>query len=488
MLHVRSFFGHAASPSPETPPLSVVASEAAKGKRLSLYNYAAGFAFADAMTLIIVGVVLSGAVSGARSSGDALAGWQFWAIGFALCTHFAMARILNVYSTTTILAGRKVVRRLLVSFVLSFAFMLTIAVATKTSESYSRLWFFSWFFISVCIVLLVRIGIVEYVRRLMKNGAYVYKAMSIGVFCDPIRSTEIRRQSNNEVHVATSLQLQALDELASLSDSIAQNEIDRVYVAAPWAEIPVVLSNLHLLRHLSTRVFVLPGDRHARLDLHGLSFLGDRPLFCALEEPIHGWGLWLKRMEDIVVAAFAIVVLSPVLLLTALAIRLDSPGPIFFRQVRAGFNGKTFLLWKFRTMFAEATDPHAKVQTIKNDPRVTRIGRFLRRMSIDELPQLFNVIEGTMSLVGPRPHALLTKTQGKNLEELVDYYAVRHRVRPGMTGWAQVHGFRGELDSVDKLQSRVDYDLDYINRWTIWLDLKILFRTASLVLRDCRAY
>jgi polysaccharide biosynthesis protein PslA len=243
-----------------------------------------------------------------------------------------------------------------------------------------------------------------------------------------------------------------------------------------------------LLRHLSTRVFVLPGDRHARLDLHGLSFLGDRPLFCALEEPIHGWGLWLKRMEDIVVAAFAIVVLSPVLLLTALAIRLDSPGPIFFRQVRAGFNGKTFLLWKFRTMFAEATDPHAKVQTIKNDPRVTRIGRFLRRMSIDELPQLFNVIEGTMSLVGPRPHALLTKTQGKNLEELVDYYAVRHRVRPGMTGWAQVHGFRGELDSVDKLQSRVDYDLDYINRWTIWLDLKILFKTAALVLRDCRAY
>jgi lipopolysaccharide/colanic/teichoic acid biosynthesis glycosyltransferase len=139
-------------------------------------------------------------------------------------------------------------------------------------------------------------------------------------------------------------------------------------------------------------------------------------------------------------------------------------------------------------MFVEKTDPHASVQTSRADPRVTCIGRLIRRSSIDELPQLLNVILGDMSIVGPRPHALSTKTDGRSLDELVDYYAVRHRVKPGMTGWAQVQGFRGELDTLDKLRNRVDCDLYYIDNWTLLLDIGIIFRTMMMVLHDSRAY
>jgi exopolysaccharide biosynthesis polyprenyl glycosylphosphotransferase len=206
-------------------------------------------------------------------------------------------------------------------------------------------------------------------------------------------------------------------------------------------------------------------------------------------EGIHeGWSLWFKRAEDLTIAVLALLVLSPALALIALAIRIDSPGPIFFRQVRIGFNGRTFRLRKFRSMFVEMTDHHAQTQTRKGDPRVTCVGRFIRSTSLDELPQLLNVIEGSMSIVGPRPHALATQTGGRNIDELVDCYAVRHRVKPGITGWAQIQGFRGELDNVEKLRNRVDYDLAYIDKWTIWLDLEIIFRTIKLIFNDKRAY
>ena len=200
--------------------------------------------------------------------------------------------------------------------------------------------------------------------------------------------------------------------------------------------------------------------------------------------PITGWKLWLKRNEDIAVAALVLTLLSPVLLLAALMIRLDSDGPILFRQRRVGFNGSIFEILKFRTMYFHHTDPDAACQTAKGDPRVTRVGRVLRRTSLDELPQLINVLQGTMSIVGPRPHALQTKTEGKSLEELVEHYAARHRVKPGITGLAQVHGLRGELDNVEKLRRRLNYDIEYIDKWSIWVDLKILLKTLPLVFYD----
>jgi lipopolysaccharide/colanic/teichoic acid biosynthesis glycosyltransferase len=169
-------------------------------------------------------------------------------------------------------------------------------------------------------------------------------------------------------------------------------------------------------------------------------------------------------------------------------IKLDSPGPVLFAQQRRGLNSRLFRVYKFRTMYHDMADADCRQQTLRDDPRVTRIGRILRATSLDELPQLFNVLNGDMSLVGPRPHAVATKAAGQLFEDVVREYAARYRVKPGITGWAQVNGWRGETDTVEKIEKRVEFDIYYIENWSIGLDLWILIRTAFLVFRDPRAY
>ena len=187
-------------------------------------------------------------------------------------------------------------------------------------------------------------------------------------------------------------------------------------------------------------------------------------------------------------ALFSVALFALPMAAIALAIKFDSPGPILFKQNRLGFNDTPFELWKFRTMHADMEDPDCIVQATRDDPRVTRLGRFLRRTSLDELPQLFNVLRGDMSIVGPRPHAAGTKAQGHLFDEIVDRYAARHRVKPGITGWAQVNGWRGETDTVDKIQKRVEHDLYYIDNWSVWLDFLIIAKTVMVLFRGEKAY
>jgi exopolysaccharide biosynthesis polyprenyl glycosylphosphotransferase len=183
-----------------------------------------------------------------------------------------------------------------------------------------------------------------------------------------------------------------------------------------------------------------------------------------------------------------LVAAAPVLLLIAAAIKLDSPGPALFKQRRYGFNHRLIGVWKFRTMHVEYQDEDAVQLTTRNDPRVTRVGAFLRRTSLDELPQLFNVLAGEMSLVGPRPHALQAKAAGKLYEEAVAQYAARHKVKPGITGWAQVNGWRGETDTEEKIRRRIDHDLYYINNWSLLFDFKILVLTVPAVILGRNSY
>lgn len=174
--------------------------------------------------------------------------------------------------------------------------------------------------------------------------------------------------------------------------------------------------------------------------------------------------------------------------LDALAIRLDSKGPVLFRQKRYGYNNRLIWVFKFRSMYTERTDANAERQTTRDDDRITRVGRFIRKTSIDELPQLFNVLAGSMSMVGPRPHATATKAAGIPFEEAVSEYSSRHRVKPGITGWAQINGYRGETDTLHKIKKRVEYDLEYIAKWSVWFDLYILFRTVPAVLLTKEVY
>jgi exopolysaccharide biosynthesis polyprenyl glycosylphosphotransferase len=219
------------------------------------------------------------------------------------------------------------------------------------------------------------------------------------------------------------------------------------------------------------------------------SYVGDVAVFDVADRPISDWNLIFKWVFDKVVAATALVLLSPIMLATAIAIKLESKGPVFFTQNRHGFNNELIKICKFRSMHTDMADTTAAKLVTKNDPRVTTVGKLIRKASIDELPQLFNVLKGELSVVGPRPHALQAKADNKLYCEAVDGYFARHRVKPGMTGWAQVNGWRGETDTIDKIMQRVSHDLYYIEHWSILLDLYIVALTPiSLVSKNENAY
>lgn len=204
--------------------------------------------------------------------------------------------------------------------------------------------------------------------------------------------------------------------------------------------------------------------------------------------PLSAGQALIKRIEDLIVGSLALVFTLPLMVAAAILIKLDSPGPVLFRQQRVGFHDKTFPVFKFRTMYHDMADHGSVRQTSRRDSRVTRVGRFLRKTSIDELPQLFNVLRGEMSVIGPRPHALNMTAAGLPLHEVLDDYTSRHRIKPGITGWAQINGCRGEIDSEEKLRKRIMLDSYYIESWSLALDAWILIRTAVLVAIDRQAY
>ena len=216
--------------------------------------------------------------------------------------------------------------------------------------------------------------------------------------------------------------------------------------------------------------------------------LRNLPLLSVFDRPLTGWASFLKSAMDRSLAALLIVLPSPVLALTALAVRLDSKGPVLFKQRRYGFNNELIEIFKFRSMHVDLGDAHAVRLVTRGDPRVTPVGRFIRKMSLDELPQFFNVLSGQLSLVGPRPHATQAKAQEALYEQVVDGYFARHRVKPGITGWAQINGWRGETDTDEKIQRRVEHDFYYIENWSVLLDLYIVARTPFALLKTENAY
>jgi putative colanic acid biosysnthesis UDP-glucose lipid carrier transferase len=215
-----------------------------------------------------------------------------------------------------------------------------------------------------------------------------------------------------------------------------------------------------------------------------LSDMNGVPVVGICNTPFTGTNSLVKRISDIVLASLILLLISPLLLLIGLGVKLSSPGPAIFKQRRNGLDGGEIIVWKFRSMTTQ--DNGAQVQQAqRNDPRVTPFGAFLRRTSLDELPQFINVLQGTMSIVGPRPHAV---AHNEKYRELIKAYMVRHKVKPGITGWAQIHGLRGETETVDKMAARVEYDLEYLRNWSLGLDLQIVARTVKLVFLDRKAF
>jgi len=275
-----------------------------------------------------------------------------------------------------------------------------------------------------------------------------------------------------------------LGGLTDVADYVRAHSIREVYITLPLGSQPRIVELLERVQGTTASLFFVP-------DVFGISIIQGRlqdmngvPVVGICETPFTGTNELVKRISDVVLATFILLLISPVMIAIAIGVKLSSPGPAIFRQRRNGLDGEEIIVYKFRSM---TTQDNGSVvsQATRHDPRITRFGAFLRRTSLDELPQFINVLQGHMSIVGPRPHAVAHNEQYR---QIIKAYMVRHKVKPGITGWAQVNGHRGETDTLDKMKSRVEYDLEYLRNWSLGLDLQIIVRTIRLVFFDRNAY
>ncbi len=392
--------------------------------------------------------------------------------------------------------------RILLSWCGVFALMAVAGFFLKNSADFSRVWFAGWFASGLVAIVILRLSLAKLIRRWARNGTMERRAVIVGGGESAealIRSVE--RQPGNDIRicgifddrddmrsppiVAGYPKLGTIQELIKFA-RIAR--IDMLIVSLPLTAEERVLS-------LLKKIWVLPVDirlsAHAnqlRLHRRAYSFIGSVAMLDIFDKPINEWDSVAKRIFDIVFSILGIVLLSPVMLATAIAIKLESKGPVIFKQKRHGFNNEIVNVFKFRSMYSDQCDPSARNAVTKNDPRVTRVGRFIRKTSIDELPQFFNSLRGDLSLVGPRPHAISARSHDLLYHEVVDGYFARHRVKPGVTGWAQINGWRGEIDCDDKIKMRTEFDLYYIENWSLWFDLKIVLLTPIRLMNTENAY
>ena len=272
--------------------------------------------------------------------------------------------------------------------------------------------------------------------------------------------------------------------LRELPEYVKRHRVQLIYLSLPMSSSPRILQVLDDLKDTTASIYFVPDMFITDLIQGRSDKVGGVTVISVCDTPFRGWAGVRKRGSDVLLAALILVLIAPLRGLVALAVRLDSSGPVIFRQRRYGLDGQQIWVYKFRSMrVTEDGDQIRQVQ--RDDDRVTRVGAFLRRTSLDELPQFINVLQGRMSIVGPRPHAV---AHNELYRKLIKGYMVRHKVRPGVTGWAQVNGQRGETDTLAKMQARIDLDLDYLRHWSLWLDLRIIARTVALVFKDVRAY
>lgn len=395
----------------------------------------------------------------------------------------------------------QLIRQVLLSWILVVAILVMLAFFTKTSDHYSRRVIISWLFLVPLALIFIRLqvylglrwlresgrnnrtaiiaGAGELGRRLAKNVIETgWLGMRLHGFFDDAKygqMVEISPATQDYPIIGT------LDDIVSY---VKENQIDMVYLALPLraeARIKKVVADLQDTTasvYYVPDIFVFSLMQACFTELHGI------PLISIWETPFLGVNGWLKRLEDIVLASIILVLISPLLLLIALGVKLSSPGPVIFKQRRYGLNGSEILVYKFRTMTVCEDGPNIP-QACQNDTRVTPFGHFLRRTSLDELPQFFNVLMGSMSIVGPRPHAV---AHNEYYRQRIPGYMLRHKVRPGITGWAQINGWRGETETLEKMEKRIEFDLDYLRCWSLWLDLKIIWLTIFRGFTGSRAY
>jgi Undecaprenyl-phosphate glucose phosphotransferase len=410
----------------------------------------------------------------------------------------------DIYEVQVFRGQLRQMTRMISSWASVFLLFIGASFFAKLGSEVSRLWLSAFFFLGLAALGAERLFLRAMVRGWARQGRLDRRTIIVGSDQNGERLVEaLKAQNDSDIHI-----LGVFDDrndnraLETCAGSPKLGKVDDIVEFARRTRIDLVLFALPIsaetrILEMLKKLWVLPVD--IRLSAHtnklrfrprSYSYLGEVPTLDVLKSPITDWDLVMKWLFDQVVGAIVLLLALPVMAAIAVAIKLDSPGPALFRQKRFGFNNERIDVFKFRSLYHDQADPLASKSVTKNDKRVTRVGRFIRKTSLDELPQLFNVVfKGNLSLVGPRPHAVQGKLQSRLFDEAVDGYFARHRVKPGITGWAQINGWRGEVDSEEKIQKRVEFDLYYIENWSVLFDLYILLKTPlALVTKHENAY
>ena len=396
-------------------------------------------------------------------------------VGLAVVTLLLVSEVMRTYAAEHMATPGGATMRWIVAWSITVTLVLCYLFFSKTGEEFSRLWMAYWYATALILVVPARALLARWGRRMIREGV-------IGEYVALIGTAENVWMARRALEEKVQLGLVILDrrrEVEPIDDTMDETlaHVDSVILAVDHTDQARVASWQSLCRRMTLDLSLAPQLTPSLLDFEPHQ-IGGLPVWRLSTKPLSESALLAKRLEDLVLGSLLLLAAAPIMAVIALAIRLDSPGPVLFRQMRHGFNNSTFTVFKFRSMSMEHGTAQDVPQATPKDPRVTRVGWLLRRTSLDELPQLFNVLRGDMSLVGPRPHAVPhNHLFGHQIE---DYFR-RHRLKPGITGWAQVNALRGETQSIDKMRARVEHDLYYIDNWSLWLDFKILVRTVMVM-------
>jgi Undecaprenyl-phosphate glucose phosphotransferase len=423
----------------------------------------------------------------------------------SICVGAALVLALQTADCYTIPALRARTRplpKVLLTWTLVFGAMVAIVAIVSPVDTAQLRSYLSWFILGGVFLLASRFLLAYGIRNWARNGIMERRAVLVGggqPAKDFIRLLE--QQPDNDIRIcgifddrgdkrspAMVAGYPKLGTIGELVEFARLTRIDMLIIALPLSAEARILQLLKKLWVLPVDIRLAAHSNRLRFRPRAYSHVGSVPMLDIFNKPIRDWDSVAKRCFDIFFAVLALLVLWPIMLATAVAIKATSQGPVFFMQKRHGFNNEVINVFKFRSMYTNLSVPTGKAAVTKGDPRVTPVGRFIRKTSIDELPQLFNVLLGNLSLVGPRPHAVLAQARDRAFGDVVEGYFARHRVKPGVTGWAQINGWRGEVDNDDKIKFRTAYDLYYIENWSLWFDLKILFLTPFRLFNTENAY
>ncbi len=412
----------------------------------------------------------------------------------ACITLFFVGELFGIYKPGRGRSADSEVGLAAAAWTVTFVLLMLIGLFTRSIETFARSSLVAWFFVGGLFVLTMHMCLRSILELLGRRGYGVSKTAIVGsnrLGLEVARNAQESSDSGLKIvgffddrgdgrrADTTENMPPFIGDSNKLLEMVEAGEIDTVLITLPMRAEKRIQSVLDRLANTTASAYIVPDFFVFELLHSRWTHVGGLPVVSVFETPIYGVDGWLKRSLDLSISLVGVVMVSPILLVCGLLVKFSSPGPVFFLQKRYGLDGKEILVWKFRSMYTCDNGPVVK-QATKNDPRITPVGAILRKTSMDELPQLFNVIMGNMSLVGPRPHA---NAHNEHFRKLIRGYMMRHKVKPGITGLAQVEGSRGETDTVEKMEARISLDHRYIRDWSIWMDVKILFKTFFVVLR-----